>query len=69
MRRAEQTSDTAKASDTKAAEKDEAPVAARNPKDLGTDVNKLPPVPGAGQFMPADQATEEVAPAAGQKKG
>lgn len=35
---------------------------AKNPVDLGTDVEKLPPVPGAGQFMSPDDATEDVAP-------
>lgn len=35
----------------------------QNPVDLGTDADKLPPVPGAGQFMPQDQATEAPAPA------
>lgn len=44
-----------------------------NPVDLGTDVDKLPPVPGPGQFMAADQATEPTSPAtteqADQKKG
>jgi hypothetical protein len=67
-RRAEQASETAKASEQDASGQD-TDAAARNPKDLGTDVEKLPPVPGAGQFMPADQATEEVAPATEQKKG
>lgn len=35
---------------------------ARNPVELGTDVDQLPPVPGAGQFMTPDQATEEPSP-------
>lgn len=36
---------------------------ARNPIDLGTDLDKLPAVPGAGQFMSSDEATEETSPA------
>lgn len=41
---------------------------ARNPVEH--DPDDLPPVPGAGQFMPPDQATEEVAPGPGdQSKG
>lgn len=44
---------------------------AKNPVDLGTDLDKLPPVPGAGQFMAADDATEPTAPteADTKKKG
>jgi hypothetical protein len=37
---------------------------ARNPVDLGTNVDELPAVPGAGQFMDAEDATEETTPAA-----
>lgn len=44
---------------------------ATNPVDLGTDLDSLPPVPGAGQFMEADKATEPTAPTAADstKKG
>lgn len=31
---------------------------ASNPVDLGTNVDDLPPVPGAGQFMAPEEATE-----------
>lgn len=37
---------------------------ARNPVDLGTDLDQLPPVPGAGQFMSSEDATEPTAPTA-----
>jgi hypothetical protein len=36
--------------------------AAVNPVDLGTKVDDLPPVPGAGQFMAAEDFTEPIAP-------
>lgn len=40
-----------------------------NPVDLGTDLDKLPPVPGAGQFMDAEDATEPTAAPEAPKKG
>lgn len=52
-----------KSDDAATDEEDDAQRPAGNPIDLGTDVDKLPTVPGAGQFMPAEDATEDPAPA------
>lgn len=52
------------------AEKDEVE-RSMNPVDLGTDVDKLPPVPGAGQFMTPEESAEPIkeAEAPQQKRG